>query len=250
MIKHLRLTLYIFTLLAFAGCETTGEFVKPADIHWEYEHPDWQNEGFGDCGGKVQSPINFDTSRTIKAQLSDVITSYQPFKMKIVDNGHTLQVNTPNNLKIQLNGTEFTLKQFHFHRHSEHHINGNASEMELHLVHVDEVTGNITVLGILLEKGAENALIEQVLNNVPVNKKEEVVTAVELNLRDILPGGLDYYTYTGSLTTPPCSQGLQWIVFKEKMTVSDEQIKAFEGFYHDNARPIQPVNNRPVLEKI
>lgn len=191
-----------------------------------------------------------DTAKTIKAILGDITFDYQDFNMKIIDNGHTIQVNGDGSSKISLNGSTFTFKQFHFHRHSEHTINGKASEMELHLVHIDDATGNITVLGIMLEEDADNPFIEKVWANIPTTQKSEVTTTVSLNLSDILPADKKYYTYTGSLTTPPCSQGLQWILFKEPVKISHAQAVAFEKIYEDNARPTQPLNNRLVLEKI
>lgn len=249
--KNSSILLMLLTVLTMTnGCEESGEFAKPDKIHWEYEHPDWDQEGFADCAGKVQTPIDINTALTVKASLNDVIYDYTPFAMKIVDNGHTIQVNGDGKSKITLNGSAFTFKQFHFHHKSEHKINGAASDMELHLVHVDDATGNITVLGIMLEEGAENPFIAKVWSNIPTTKETEVTTSVNLDLRDILPRDKKYYTYTGSLTTPPCSQGLQWILFKEPVEISSAQAKAFEALYENNARPIQPLNNRLVLEKI
>ncbi len=242
--------LLFLSALAFNSCNKSGEFVKPDSIHWEYEHPDWSHEGYGDCAGKVQTPININTASTVKTQLGDLTFGYAPFAMKIIDNGHTIQVNGDGKSKVTLNGTSFTFKQFHFHHKSEHTINGKASDMEVHFVHVDDATGNITVLGIMLKEGAENALVSKVWANIPKTKEEEVTTAVSLNLNDLLPQDKKYYTYTGSLTTPPCSQGLQWILFKEPVEISEAQAKAFEALYENNARPIQPLNNRLVLEKI
>lgn len=246
--KHL----VFIALCAFAlnSCKKSGEFVKPEHIHWEYEHPDWAHEGFGDCDGKVQTPVNVNTALTIKSQLGDIVFDYKPFPMKIVDNGHTIQVNGDGKSKITLNGASFTFKQFHFHHKSEHTINGKASDMEVHFVHVDDATGNITVLGMMLEAGAANDLVSQVWANIPKTKEEEVTTTVTIDLNGLLPHDKKYYTYTGSLTTPPCSQGLQWILFKEPVEMSEAQVKAFEALYENNARPIQPLNNRLVLEKI
>ncbi|MFN0200735.1 MAG: carbonic anhydrase [Bacteroidia bacterium] len=250
MEKQIIIAFISFSLLAIIGCKQNGEFVKPADIHWEYENPNWQSEGYGDCAGKVQTPIDINTSKTVKADLGDVSFNYSDFAMKIIDNGHTIQVNNSGNSTITLNGATFAFKQFHFHHHSEHQINGQKSDMELHLVHADDATGNITVLGIMLEEGAENPFITKVWANIPTTKKAEVTTSVTLNLSDILPTDKKYYTYTGSLTTPPCSQGLQWILFKEPVQISKAQAEAFAALYEDNARPIQPLNNRLVLEKM
>lgn len=239
----------IVLLFVMGSCTKTGKYVQPT-THWEYENPNWGSEGYGDCDGAVQSPININTEKTIKAMLSDITFNYNPFQMKIVDNGHTVQVNGSGSNAIVVNGVSFDFKQFHFHRHSEHTVNGNESAMELHLVHQDPLTKNITVLGIMLEEGADNPFIQAVWENIPTTKENEVTTAVSLNLADILPADTRYYTYTGSLTTPPCSQGLQWILFKESVKLSHDQIEAFARLYEHNARPIQAINNRQVLEKI
>jgi carbonic anhydrase len=248
--KHILLLLLCASALAFNSCKKSGEFAKPEHIHWEYEHPDWEHEGFGDCAGTVQTPINVVTALTVKAQLGDIVFDYTPFPMKILDNGHTIQVIGDGKSKITLNGASFTFKQFHFHHKSEHTINGATSDMEVHFVHVDDATGNITVLGMMLEAGAANDLVSKVWANIPATKEEVVTTNVILDLNDLLPQDKKYYTYTGSLTTPPCTQGLQWILFKEPVEISEGQINAFETLYENNARPIQPLNNRLVLEKI
>lgn len=239
----------IVLLFVMGSCTKTGKYVQPT-TNWEYENPNWGSAGYGDCNGTVQSPININTEQTIKATLSDITFNYNPFQMKIVDDGHTIQVNGAGSNAIVVNGVSFDFKQFHFHHQSEHTVNGKASPMELHLVHEDPLTKNITVLGIMLEEGADNPFIQAVWENIPTTKKNEVTTAVTLNLADILPADTRYYTYTGSLTTPPCSQGLQWILFKESIKLSRDQIDAFARLYENNARPIQPTNNRQVLEKI
>jgi carbonic anhydrase len=240
---------FLAIMIGFAGCTQEAEIV-PHVQHWEYELPDWKSLGYSDCGGKVQSPINIQTTNTIKATLGDISFNYAPFNYKIIDNGHTIQVNNNGTNTIKLNGAEFAFKQFHFHAHSEHKIDGKASPLEVHLVHQDDSNGNLTVLGIMLEEGTtDNTLISKVWKNIPTEKSKEISTTESINLNDILPTNKKYYTYTGSLTTPPCSQGLQWIVFKESVKMSKAQIAAFTAIYADNARPIQEVNNRPVLEK-
>jgi carbonic anhydrase len=234
-------------LCVLYGCTKTAEITRH-DAHWEYEHPDWANIGYNDCGGNIQSPINIQTSETIKALLGDIQFNYSPFAFTIVDNGHTIQVMDKGGNTISLNGTAFTFRQFHFHAHSEHKIDGAASPMELHLVHQDAAK-NILVLGIMLEEGAPNPFVENIWKHIPTEKKKEIATTETVQLLDVLPANKSYYNYTGSLTTPPCSQGLQWIVFKNKVTLSKPQIERFTKIYHDNVRPIQPLNNRLVLEK-
>lgn len=237
--------------LLFISCEREGVFQKPHHIHWDYENPDWQDEGFSDCAGLVQSPIDINTGKTIPAMLGEVQFNYMPFEMHILDNGHTVQVNCKSPLSITLDGVSFNLKQFHYHTHSEHKVDGASKPMELHFVHQNPGDNTLTVLGVFVEGGgANNATLQAVLDKLPAEEDVETATGVNIDASAVMPANLAYYTYSGSLTTPPCSMGLQWIVFKNPIQVSDAQISAFEDIHHENFRPVQPLNNRRVLEKI
>lgn len=223
--------------------------------NWDYESPIWQDLGYIDCGGIVQTPINIETAHTIKsADLSDLTFNYNAFDIKIVDNGHTVQVNRDpaitNNMVID--GVMYDFLQFHYHTHSEHEIDGETDEMEIHLVHQDPITKNLAVVGVMLNANGTtpNDFIESYLKSFPSTENNEVATTTSIDLDDLLPSNHNYYTYTGSLTTPPCSQGLKWIVLKDKVDVSVEQMQKFEETHHVNARPIQPLGGRTVLEKI
>jgi carbonic anhydrase len=236
------------------GCEENGK-VKRISQEWEYENPDWQNVGYTDCGGSVQTPINILTENTIKsANLSELNFNYNFFNIKIVDNGHTVQVNADELVtnNIEIDGVVYQFSQFHYHTHSEHEINGSTDGMEIHLVHKDPITQNLAVIGIMInaEGVVDNPFIESYLESFPSSENMEVATSKSINLNDLLPVNKNYYTYTGSLTTPPCSQGIKWILLKEKVTVSLNQMFKFENKHHINARPIQPLNGRIVLEKI
>ncbi|MBF6641977.1 carbonic anhydrase family protein [Flavobacterium sp. J49] len=246
-------TALLFAVLLL-GCTEEGKIEKHSP-HWDYENPIWQNVGYTDCGGTVQTPINIQTGSTIQSsQLSEVMFNYNPFNMKIVDNGHTVQVNTDNAItnNISIDGVTYNFLQFHYHTHSEHEIDGNTDQMEIHLVHQDPVTSNLAVIAIMLNatSATDNTFIQSYLQNFPSEEDIEVATSTSLNLNAILPANKNYYTYTGSLTTPPCSQGLKWIILKEKMAVSSSQLNAFQERHDINARPIQPLNGRIVLEKI
>jgi carbonic anhydrase len=246
--------LVLLSAVFMVSCTEEGKIEKHSP-HWDYENPIWQNEGYTDCGGTVQTPINIITASTIQsAQLSEVIFNYNPFNMKIVDNGHTVQVNTDNSSinNMSIDGVTYNFLQFHYHTHSEHEINGNTDQMEIHLVHQDPITSNLAVIGIMINatSATDNTFIQSYLQNFPSEEDVEVATSTSLNLNALLPADRNYYTYTGSLTTPPCSQGLKWIILKEKMAVSSSQLNAFEERHGINARPIQPLNGRIVLEKI
>lgn len=236
-------------LISIIGCKSKVEEPEPVS-HWDYEHPDWQNEGYTDCGGKVESPINIDTSKTIKAHLPAIVFNYNPFNFTIVNNGHTIQVINTGTNKLTLDGTQFDFKQFHLHHTGEHAINGVKGDLELHLVHADPLTGNLMVLTVVIKEGPANATIQKVWDNIPATKEKEVTTGVTINLNDLLPADKKYYTYTGSLTTPPCTDGIDWVILKQPVTMSKEQIETFTHLYENNARPLQPLNNRYVLDGI
>ena len=140
--------------------------------------------------------------------------------------------------------------QFHFHHKSEHTVNGSAYDMEMHIVHQDTVTSNLVVVGIFLKEGDTNTFLEKIWSAIPSEVNKEVVSTERIDLVNALPSDLKYYTYTGSLTTPPCSQGIDWVVLKEPMEISAEQIEKFSSIHENNARPTQPLNNRQVVEGI
>ena len=164
-------------------------------------------------------------------------------------NGYTIEVEGHGHNSIKVNGIHYTFKQFHFHHESEHSINGEKTPMELHLVHEDLQTGNLAVIGIFLKPGSKHAQFEQILDNLPAQQKKALETKESINLQDWLPASKNYYTYVGSLTTPPCLQGIQWFLLKEPVSVSEEQINIFAKKYKNNARPIQLLNGRVVFEK-
>jgi carbonic anhydrase len=247
------ITALLFTVI-IVSCTEEGKIEKHSP-EWDYENPNWQNNGYTDCGGTVQTPINIITASTIKSsQLSDVIFNYNPFNLKIVDNGHTVQVNTDNAITntISIDGVTYNFLQLHYHTHSEHEINGITDQMEIHLVHKDPITSNLAVIGLMINATSEtdNTFIQSYLQNFPTEEDIEVATSTSLDLNALLPANRNYYTYTGSLTTPPCSQGLKWIILKEKIAISLNQLNVFQERHDINARPIQPLNGRIVLEKI
>jgi len=243
------LSVIIIAAIAAIRCNKSVEVVRE-EAHWEYENPDWQQIGYLECGTKSQSPVDIPTSQTILAQdLPAISVNYSPFAMNIVDNSHTIQVNATDTLNTTVfNGIKYTFAQLHLHRKSEHTIDKKASDMELHVVHVD-AEGNILVFARMIRAGVENAFLKTVFDNIPSEKKKEVETGVILDLRDMMPSDESYYTYSGTLTTPPCTHAVQFVIFKEPMEASTAQISYFESYYADNARPVQPLHNRLILEK-
>jgi carbonic anhydrase len=210
--------------------------------HWAELNPD-----FAVCqSGHHQSPIDIRNAR--KADLPPIQVSYQPSPLHIVDNGHTIMINYAPGSFIRVGEKQYALKQFHFHRPSEERINGKTYDMSLHLVHADEL-GNLAVVAVLLERGADNPLVHQLWSDLPKEKEhEEQLDNVQINAKALLPSDLRYYTFPGSLTTPPCTENVTWFVLEKPVTVSAEEIQRFEELYPHNARPTQPLYDRVVME--
>ena len=237
-------------LVLLASCSRNEESVDHHEQHWDYENPNWGAQGYSECAGLVQSPIDIVRANTVKATLPDIGINYENFPVKIVDNGHTVQVNASKG-KIQYRGEDYTLKQFHFHAKSEHKIDGQAKPVEVHFVHQNEKTKALIVLGVMVKGGGtHNAEFEKYLTAFPAQKNQEVTRTETINPAAMLPTNKKYYTYTGSLTTPPCSQGIHWVVFKDDVVVSDVQLQKFQKAYDHNARPVQPVGSRTVYESL
>ncbi len=217
--------------------------------HWDYENPKWQSQGYSECVGLVQSPINIVTSETIKTNLPAMNLSYTAFNASVIDNGHTVVVNNKGASQVTYNGRTYKLKQFHYHAKSEHQVDGAHSPVEIHFVHQHETNGTLLVLGVMVESGgSDNVAVAQYLKSFPTEKSVEVATNNSIDPNLLFPASKKHYNYTGSLTTPPCSQGLNWLVLKEKLVVSPAQIALFEKAYKHNYRPIQETGSRTVFE--
>ena len=237
-----------------APSEAPGDAVaRHAEIHWDYEGPggpaNWGGlrPDFAVCAtGKRQSPI--DIREGIRVDLEPIRFDYRPTQFRVSDNGHTIQVTVGEGSSITVLGKEYALVQFHFHRPAEERVNGKAFDMVAHLVHQD-YDGNLAVIAVLMEKGSEHPLIQTVWNYMPLEKGLDVAPpGVALDLNRLLPESRAYYTYMGSLTTPPCSENVLWMVFKQPVQVSSDQISVFSRLYRNNARPIQPAQGRLVKE--
>ncbi|MDO8038446.1 carbonic anhydrase family protein [Janthinobacterium sp. SUN137] len=224
----------------------------PRGTHWSYEGDsgpsNWSkiNVDWAKCGnGSRQSPI--DIRDGMKVELEQISFDYHPSSFNVVDNGHTVQVGVSGGNYITVQNRMFELQQFHFHRPSEERINGKAFEMVVHLVHRD-AEGRQAVLALLLERGAPQATIQTVWNNLPLEKFETMQPTILLDPAEMLPTRRDYYTYMGSMTEPPCSEGVLWMVMKQPVQASPAQMALFSRLYPLNARPIQPANGRIIKE--
>ena len=220
--------------------------------HWSYEGaggPEgWgrMNPEFAKCStGSRQSPI--DIRDGIKVSLDAVAFDYKPSAFRVLDNGHTVQVNVGPGNSIEVLGRRYDLLQFHFHRPSEERVNGKQFDMVVHLVHKD-LEGRLAVVAVLLERGSALPIVQSVWNNLPLERGDEVAAKLPLDLGALLPVERSYFTYMGSLTTPPCSEGVLWMVMKNPVQVSAEQIGIFSRLYPMNARPVQSASGRLIKE--
>ena len=196
------------------------------------------------AAGKHQSPI--DIRGTEAADLPHIEFKYHTSPLRVIDNGHTVQVNYAPGSSLGVGGRTYELSQFHFHRPSENHLEGKAFPMELHLVHRNS-DDKLAVLVIFLIVGPENPAIKSVWAHIPDEKENEVkVEGVTIDANQLLPRARGYYTFEGSLSTPPCSEGVVWFVMKEPVAISEAELKTFDHLYSNNTRPVQPVNDRAV----
>jgi carbonic anhydrase len=220
--------------------------------HWSYDGAggpeSWArlNPEFAKCGsGQRQSPI--DIRGGIKVDLDPVQFDYKPTGFGVVDNGHTVQVNVGSGNAIEVQGRRYDLVQFHFHRPSEERIDGRQFDMVAHLVHKD-AEGRLAVVAVLLDRGSAHPVVQQVWNNLPLEKGEQLNARTPIDLTGLLPEDRRYFTYMGSLTTPPCSEGVLWMVMQQPVTLSQAQINIFARLYPMNARPIQAASGRLIKQ--
>ena len=239
--------------------DAVAHAAAPAVVHADAGHPHWSYQGdagpaawaslkpeFASCGnGQRQSPI--DIRDGIKVELDAVRFAYRPSAFRVVDNGHTVQVNVAPGSTIEVMGRRYALQQFHFHRPSEERIDGRRHEMSVHLVHRD-AEGRLAVVAVLLDRGAAQPLLQTVWNNLPLEKHDELRPRAVLDPAELLPEDRRYYSYMGSLTTPPCSEGVLWLVLQRTLSASAGQIDLFARLYPMNARPIQPAAARLIKQ--
>ncbi|MDG6774145.1 carbonic anhydrase family protein [Thiomicrorhabdus sp. ZW0627] len=245
------------------AAEKTPKTEHPAEaakqnhvVHWGYSgegRPEkWGDlsSDFATCNtGRNQSPIDLRDKAALGTQgLPNLDIVYREVPLKIINNGHSIQINFPLGSYIKVGGHRFELMQYHFHTPSEHHKEGFAYPMEMHLVHKDG-DGNLAVLGVLFQEGEENPYLNGLLKRLPkVMGKEEIHKDLKLNPAHFIPPNPEFYKYSGSLTTPPCSEGVYWMVFKHPIEASAEQIQQMNELMGDNARPVQPKFARSILK--
>ena len=208
--------------------------------HWGALSPD-----YAACSqGKQQSPINITHAK--HAKLPIIEFDYKPSSLDVINNGHTIESDYQPGSSITLDGKTYNLVQFHFHHLSENALNGKHFPLEGHLVH-KSADGKLAVVAVFFEEGKPNPAIATVWANMPKTEgKENKLADVKVNASHLLPDSREYYTFPGSLTTPPCTEGVTWLVMSHKMTASKDQIAAFAVLDPDDARPVQPLNGRKI----
>jgi carbonic anhydrase len=216
--------------------EYTGD-IGPA--HWGELSKDWST-----CStGQSQSPIDIKFSGAMQGD--GIMLDYKPSSITVVNNGHTIQQNVDAGSTMQSGGSTYDLVQFHFHSPSEHTFNGKHFPLEVHLVHSDK-EGNLAVVGVMLEEGDANETLEKVWQVMPEKADMTTTSNQSLNAHDLLPENTDFALYSGSLTTPPCSEGVRWHVVQQPLELSTMQLKKFQDVISPNNRPILPLNGRMV----
>ena len=242
----------VISLLS-AGIGFSSLAMSEDKVHWSYSGQDgpehWGSlaEKFSVCTtGKNQSPVNL--TGMIESDLKAIKIDYKDGGNKVLNNGHTIQVNYAPGSTITLDGHSFELKQFHFHSPSENTIEGRSYPLEAHFVHADP-DGNLAVIAVMFEEGKENAELEKAWAHMPEQAGEPQDLKAMVNAEVLLPKQHDYYRFNGSLTTPPCSEGVWWLVMKNSDTASKAQIEKFTHvMHHANNRPLQAINARMILE--
>ncbi len=223
--------------------------------HWSYsgeegpEHWGEISEQYRMCSeGRNQSPI--DLIADLDADLPELVFDYKGSPLREINNGHTIQQNVQPGgfLTISGFGKRYELKQFHFHSPSEHTIGGRSFAMELHFVHVNEA-GGLGVLGVMIDEGDEHPVLNKLWAMMPEHAGETSEQAIGIEEIGLLPPTREYFTYNGSLTTPPCSEGVVWMVLKNPIEASVEQIARFkERMGPATNRLVQPHNARLILD--
>ncbi len=195
--------------------------------------------------GKNQSPIDIRNAK--KEKLPKINFNYQDSILNITNSGYTIQLKYDKGSYVKYEDKKCDLLQLHFHTPSEHLINGRAFPMEAHLVHKCD-DGKLLIIGVMVRQGKEHSLIKDIWTVMPEKAGESVKVDVKINAKGILPKDRSYYAYSGSLTIPPCSEDVTWIIMKESIEVSSEQISRFRELYDVNSRPVQPINDRIIKE--
>jgi carbonic anhydrase len=209
----------------------------------QHAHPPAAKSSVADACtvGTEQSPIHISSTEAKRTRLPALVFDYHASKVSVEHVGHALQVNFKEDNGLRLGDVDYKLLQFHYHHPSEHVIDGKAAPLEVHLVHQD-ADGNLAVVGVLIREGAANPAL--------ATKLASIGKDATVDPRELLPADLGYFTYNGSLTTPPCTEGVKWLVLAKPMTAGAEQIAALKKQVEPNARAVQKVNERLIERSV
>jgi carbonic anhydrase len=244
---------FLASALLIQNCHKEESGHEEHKKHWSYTGDtgpsQWGHleEKFEACStGSRQSPI--DILPPYEKSKESLVLNYSTSPLKMINNGHSIQVNITGEHTLKVANKNYHLVQFHFHTPSEHTVDGKHIDMEIHLVHKAD-DGSFAVVGVLLNKGKENQFLSTIWNKLPKEEGKETEDAtIQLVLKDLLPKKMGYYHYTGSLTTPPCSEGVEWYVLAEPMEASTQQMLAFQSIFPVSIRPLQPLNGRKIVK--
>ena len=252
----MRKTLLALGVLGFVvACSSDGDHKNGHQEdhngkHWSYEGNEgpahWAtiSDEFSLCEkGKTQSPINITGEEVMNLQNLEFHYGDSP-DSKVINNGHTIQVNYAAGSYAIIGGKKYNLLQFHFHSPSEHQVHGKHADLVAHLVHKSD-DGQLAVVAVLFDIGVENHFLSPVWSAMPTNKGEAVVAGL-LKITELLPSNKRYYNYSGSLTTPPCTEGVNWNLLTAHVSVSQAQVGAFTSIFPVSVRPIQDINDRVI----
>jgi carbonic anhydrase len=234
---------FLAGLAGLAACPACA--VAAERSHWSYEGAHGPAHWGDACStGSQQSPI--DIGETIRAQLPPLRIAWSRKADTIENNGHTIQVNFGEGSSLTVGNEQFALLQFHFHRPSEHRLAGKSYAMEVHFVH-RHAAGKLAVVGVLMTAGRANPAFNKVVATMPAKEGPAVPADPGIDPNRLLPARRGYYRYEGSLTTPPCSETVDWFLLTQPMPVAEADIDAFARLYAMNARPVQKLERRFVL---
>jgi carbonic anhydrase len=215
--------------------------------HWDYMHQAAWAQVAGACGqGQEQSPVNLSSAAPM-VEMPDLAAHYLAANGNFVNNGHTLQFNPAQSAATLMIGQQaYGFAQFHFHSPAEHTLDRRAYPAELHFVHRNS-QGQLAVVGVFIEEGLENQALGALLASIPNGQGEEMATHITADLAALLPPDRAYFAYAGSLTTPPCSEGVRWNVLRTPIQASAAQIAALREALGSSSRHVQPLNQRTVV---
>ena len=247
MARRFKGVVLVLSLLALGACRSA----PAGEADWSYRG-ETGPQHWGDLKpeyalaktGRQQSPIDIRPASAFPRDAAPIEVTYEPTTMEVLNNGHTIEDDYHGGGSIRVDGHEYALAQFHVHTPSEHTVDGRHFPMEMHLVHRD-ADGNLAVVAVLIAEGERNAALARLEPHVPAEPcRSDPVEGVQVNAAELLPPSLASYRYSGSLTTPPCTEGVAWFVLRQPIEASQDQLARFHGIMGDNNRPTQPLNDR------